>query len=91
VRTAIIDDALLAAGFYKEPNRSRGSHESDWRCVNRGHFSSIKNRACAKCRRPGPWNGRMTRKALRERAEEHRIAAILSKHGSALEFYCLLF
>jgi hypothetical protein len=42
VRAAIIDDALLAAGFYKEPNRSGGSHESDWRCVNCGHFSSIK-------------------------------------------------
>ena len=67
----------------EEPNRSGGSHDSDWRCVNPEcrHFNSIKRRACAKCRTPGPWNGRMTRKRLRERAEEGRIAAILDKHG----------
>src|SRR5579872_2015794 len=65
-----------------EPNPSGCSHDSDWRCVNPEcrHFNSIKRRACAKCRMPGPRNGRWTRKRLRERADEHRIRAILDKH-----------
>ena len=80
VSAAIIDNKLLKAGFYKEPNRSGGSHDSDWKRPNCGHFSSIKNRACAKCRMPGPGNGRWTRKRLREGEEEGRIRAILDEH-----------
>ena len=73
----------LGALPMEEPNRSGGDHDSDWRCVNPDcrHFNSILRRACAKCRVPGPRNGRWTRKRLGEFAEERRIAAILGKHG----------
>jgi len=64
----------------KSPNRSGGSHDFDWRCPECGHFSSIKNRACAKCRMPGAGNGRWTRKRLREGEAEGRIRTILDKH-----------
>lgn len=83
VAAAIIDYNLLRGGFYKEPNRSGGSHDTDWRCPECGHFSSIKNRACAKCRMPGPTNGRLTRKALREREKEHKAAAYLKRTADA--------
>jgi len=65
----------------KRPKRSGGSHEYDWRCPHCHHFNSEKRRACAKCKALAPANGRLTRKALRERAEEHRNGAILRKHG----------
>jgi len=67
----------------KGPNRSGGSQDSDWRCTNPEcrQYNSIQRRVCAKCNTVSPRNGRRTRKALRERAAEHRIAAILGKHG----------
>jgi hypothetical protein len=58
-----------------------GGHDDDWRCPSCHHFNSEKRRACAKCKAVAPMNGRLTRKALRERAEEHRTMAILRKHG----------
>ena len=72
---AVLPDEL------KEPNRSGGDQDSDWRCVNCRHFNSIERRACAKCRMPGPMNGRMTRAALRAKRAEYRTKAILRKHG----------
>jgi hypothetical protein len=77
----LLHSALRRAGFFRGPKRSGGSHEYDWRCPSCHHFNSEKRRACAKCKALAPMNGRLTRKALRERAEEHRIAAILRKHG----------
>ena len=65
----------------KRPNRSGGSHDGDWRCAKCRGFNSIKSRSCSKCGSLAPANGRITRRALRERAEEHRTAAILRKHG----------
>jgi len=80
--TLLLGEAIQQlARAEKRPNRSGGSHETDWRCPECGHFSSIQNRACAKCRMPGPQNGRWTKKRLRERRAERRIAAILDKHG----------
>ena len=65
-----------------EPLDARGgSHDDDWRCPSCRHFNSEKRRARAKCEAVAPMNGRRTRKALRERAAEHRNAAILGKHG----------
>jgi hypothetical protein len=58
-----------------------GGHDDDWRCPSCHHFNSEKRRACAKCKALAPANGRLTRKALREVAEEHRNGAILRKHG----------
>ena len=58
-----------------------GSHDDDWRCPGCHHFNSEKRRTCAKCKAVAPRNGRLTRKALRERAEEHRTRAILARHG----------
>jgi hypothetical protein len=58
-----------------------GSHDNDWRCPSCHHFNSEKRRAGAKCKSVAPANGRLTRKALRERAEEHKTAAILGKFG----------
>jgi hypothetical protein len=66
-------------------DRRGGSHDTDWRCPDCGHFSSIKYRACASCRRPGLQNGRSTRAALREREKEHGIAAYLAKFGLSAE------
>ena len=58
-----------------------GSHDTDWRCPECGHFSSIKQRDCTKCYSAGPSNGRLTRAALRARSAEHRNAAILARFG----------
>jgi hypothetical protein len=71
----------VPAEVLKRPKRSGGSHDNDWRCSHCRHFNSEKRRACAKCKAVAPMNGRLTRKALRERAEEHRTMAILRKHG----------
>ena len=71
-----IPAAMLKA---KPPNRSGGSPETDWRCPQCRHFNSIKRRMCAKCGQ-SPVKRRLTRKALRVRAEEHRVQAILRKH-----------
>jgi hypothetical protein len=76
-----LDPASLDVRPAKRPNRSGGSHDTDWRCPCCRHFNSIKRRACAKCHSLGPANGRLTRAALRELAAEHRTAAILAKHG----------
>jgi hypothetical protein len=78
------------AEVLERSNCSGGSHDCDWRCPNQDcrHFNSIKRRACAACGEI-PDNGRMTRKALRERAAEHRIVAILGKHGLSGEGYRL--
>jgi uncharacterized paraquat-inducible protein A len=62
-------------------DRSSGDHDTDWRCPACHHFNSIKSRACAKCKAVAPANGRLTRKALRERAADHRTMAILRKRG----------
>jgi hypothetical protein len=64
-------------------DRRGGSHETDWRCQDCGHFSSIKHRACALCRRPGL--NRSTRAALREREKEHGIAAYIARFGLSAE------
>ena len=58
-----------------------GGHDDDWRCPGCHHFNSAKRRTCAECKAVAPKNGRLTRKALRERAEEHRTRAILDKYG----------
>jgi hypothetical protein len=73
--------ALVSTEPVKRPNRSGGSHDTDWRCPRRDcrHFNSIKRRLCAKCGGT-PANGRWTRARLRERAAEHRVAGILRKH-----------
>ena|SRR5579862_7870710 len=59
---------------------SSGDHDTDWRCPHCGHFTSLKSRSCARCKAVSPANGRLTREALRERAAEHRTAAILRSH-----------
>jgi hypothetical protein len=64
----------------RRPDARGGSHEYDWRCPGCHHVNSEKRRMCAKCEAMAPENGRQTRKALRERAEEHKVAAILKKH-----------
>ena len=70
---------VIDAGMLERPNRSGGSHDTDWRCPGCHHFNSIKRRACAKCKAVAPANGRLTRAALRVRRAEHRIAGILGK------------
>jgi hypothetical protein len=64
-------------------DRRGGSHDSDWRCPHPEchHFNSEKRRMCAKCKALAPANGRLTRKALRERTAGYRTLAILKKHG----------
>jgi hypothetical protein len=69
----------VAAEMLKREKRSGGSHDNDWPCPYCGHVNSIKRQACVECGRT-PANGRMTNAARRERAEEHRIAAIFQKH-----------
>jgi hypothetical protein len=71
--------ALIEAGVLGRENRSGGSHDTDWRCPACHHFNSIHSRACAKCKRVSPGNGRLTRAELRERIAGHRYAAILRK------------
>jgi len=61
-------------------NISGGSHDSDWHCPYCRHYNSIQRRCCAKCCRV-VGNGRRTKAKLRELAEEHRLDAILRKHG----------
>ncbi len=78
---ALVFDGLLRAGLLNSPKRSGGSHDTDWRCPACHHFNSIKRLACGECKSPGPWNGRLTRAALRARQKEHATAAILRKHG----------
>ena len=73
--------ADIPAELAKQPNRSGGSHDSDWRCATCLGFNSIKRRCCSKCGSLAPANGRITRRALGERAAEQRTAAILRKHG----------
>jgi hypothetical protein len=67
----------------KPPDRRGGSHKNDWRCTNPScrHRNNIKSFGCAKCKRPAPLNGRLTRDALEAKQKEHRITAILGKHG----------
>jgi hypothetical protein len=66
----------------ERPNRSGGSHDTDWRCPYCRRFNSIKRRSCAnaKCGRT-PANGRLTRARLREQEAWHRNQAMLKKHG----------
>lgn len=75
-----LDAALPSAGPVKRPNRSGGSHDTDWRCPKCRRFYSFKRRMCPRCELTPP-NGRMTRARLRERTAEHRTQAILAKHG----------
>ena len=62
-------------------DRRGGSHKNDWRCTDSTcrHRNSIKSRACAKCKRPAPLNGRPTRDSLEAKQKEHRIREILKK------------
>ena len=69
--------ALVDMVAFQRENRSGGSHDTDWRCPRCHHFSSIKSRACAKCKAVSPRNGRLTRAELRERVAGHRFAAML--------------
>lgn len=82
---------IAAVADLNRPNHSGGSRDTDWRCPYCRRFNSIKKRLCAGCFR-SPRNGRLTRGALRERAQEHRLQAILRKHGltntQALELEC---
>jgi hypothetical protein len=71
---------LLDRHLFREKHAG-GSHESDWRCPKCRHYNTFKLGICSKCRELAPTNGRLTRKALRERAAEHRTRAILRKHG----------
>src|ERR1700722_4539799 len=73
-------DEQIAAAL--EPLDARGgSHDDDWRCPNCHHFTSNQRCLCRKCGYSAPPDGRLlTRKALREMAEEHRTTAILRKH-----------
>jgi hypothetical protein len=63
-------------------DRRGGSDDTDWRCPECHRFNSTYSRQCRKCKAIAPWNGRVTRKALREKAAEHAITAILAKHGA---------
>jgi hypothetical protein len=65
------------------PKRYGGSHKNDWRCTDPScrHRNSIKSFACAKCKRPAPLNGRLTRAALAEREKEHSMLAYLRQQG----------
>jgi len=47
----------------ERPNRSGGSHDTDWRCPYCRRINCIKRRSCAKCG-CAPANGRLTRAAL---------------------------
>lgn len=67
-------------GPVKGPNRSGGSHETDWRCPYCQHFNTVKRYLCAKCSQ-NPGNGRMKRSTLRERAAEHQTSAVLRRYG----------
>jgi hypothetical protein len=69
------------AKLLRLPDLSSGDHDTDWRCPKCHHFNSTKRSLCASCGRVSPGRGRVTRAALRERAAEHRTAAILRKHG----------
>jgi hypothetical protein len=62
-------------------DRRGGSHKNDWRCMDPScrHRNNIKSRACAKCKRPGPLNGRLTRDALDAKQKEHRTQGYLRK------------
>jgi hypothetical protein len=62
-------------------NLAGGDHAQDWRCPKCHHFNNIDRRMCSQCSAWAPKNGRLTRAALRERAAEHRTAAILRKYG----------
>jgi hypothetical protein len=75
-----LDTEAPPAEPVERPNRSGGSHDTDWRCPYCRHCNSIKRRSCAKCGKT-PANGRLTRAALREREVQHRFQAMLKKHG----------
>ena len=77
----ILELPKMPAEMLRRPNRSGGSHESDWRCPGCRAFNSIHRRACSTCECLAPANGRLTKRALRERAAEHWTEAILRKHG----------
>ena len=48
-------------------NLSGGDHNSDWRCPQCGHFSSINRWVCGACHSLAPSEGRVTRAMLRAR------------------------
>jgi hypothetical protein len=77
-----LDATAPPAEPVKRPNRSGGSHDTDWRCPYCRRFNSFKRRSCAnaKCGKSPP-NGRLTRAALREREAWHKNEAMLKKHG----------
>jgi len=58
-------------------------NDSDWRCRTCRLWHRRTTTRCRGCGAfvMGPWS----RKALRERAEEHRIAAILKKYEAPAE------
>jgi hypothetical protein len=64
-----------------KPKRYGGSHKNDWRCSDPScrHRNSTKSWACAKCKRPAPLNGRLTRDALDAKEKEHRTLGYLRK------------
>jgi hypothetical protein len=70
----------VPAEMLDRPSFSGGSHQNDWPCPYCAHVNGGRRQACAKCGKT-PANGRMTRADRRERAAEHRIAAILRKYG----------
>ena len=71
----------IPAELAKRPSYSGGWHGYDWRCPQCRHRNSIKRRRCAECDAFALANGRITREARRMWAEEHRVEAILRKHG----------
>jgi hypothetical protein len=62
-------------------DRRGGPHDSDWRCPRCHKCNCAKSFMCGECGSLAPANGRITRTRLDTRALEHRIAAILAKHG----------
>jgi hypothetical protein len=60
-------------------DRRGGSHNNDWRCPACYHFNSIKRRGCARCNKPGPFNGRLTRTALEAKKKQHQKQGYLRK------------
>jgi hypothetical protein len=72
-------EQLIQAIRYQvpRPDLRGGGHDTDWRCDRCHHFNSIGRWECGACGSSTPANGRLTRAALRERAAEHRIAAIM--------------
>ena len=67
----------------KPPDRRGGSHKNDWRCTDPScrHRNNIKSFACAKCKRPAPLNGRLTRAALEKKMKDHQTLGYLRQKG----------